>query len=115
MGSIVAAVSILQRVEYCCRSLREVDHHIPLGRALRDHLDSGLGRLLGVSRRVGILYMQLRRRIFSYAGYRGKNSRGLYLDETLLGEVAHRLGWNWELLGRTPESEYLAHLGPRLA
>jgi len=49
---------------------------------------------------------------FAYEGYRGKSFSWLYLDETMLGEVAIRRGWNMEILGRTSASEYLARLRP---
>ena len=246
-------MSILQRVNHWRRSLRAVDHHVPLGKALRDHLDSGVGRTVDVSRSDGLLYsieteefFSLKGRLhnldetalaaargrildvgagagrhalalqelgcevvavdisplcvevmrargvnqvhvadvfsiggerdlggfdtvlflmqsigiagslfgleqlldllrplvrpggqllldsspllrvpgdssdlsegidvsFAYEGYRGKSFSWLYLDETMLGEVAIRRGWNMEILGRTSASEYLARLRP---
>lgn len=246
-------MSILQRVNHWRRSLRPVDHHVPLGKALRDHLDSGVGRTVDVSRSDGLFYsieteeffslkgrlldldetalaaargrildvgagagrhalalqelgcevvavdisplcvevmrargvnqahvadvfsiggerdlggfdtvlflmqsigiagslfgleqlLDLLRPIvrpggqllldsspllrvpgdssdlsegidvsFAYEGYRGKSFSWLYLDETMLGEVAIRRGWNMEILGRTSASEYLARLRP---
>ena len=246
-------MSILQRVNHWRRSLRPVDHHVPLGKALRDHLDSGVGRTVDVSRSDGLFYsieteefFSLKGRLldldetalaaargrildvgagagrhalalqelgcevvavdisplcvevmrargvnqahvadvfsiggeknlggfdtvlflmqsigiagslfgleqlldllrplvrpggqllldsspllrvpgdssdlsegidvsFAYEGYRGKSFSWLYLDETMLGEVAIRRGWNMEILGRTSASEYLARLRP---
>ena len=246
-------MSILQRVNHWRRSLRAVDHHVPLGKALRDHLDSGVGRTVDVSRSDGLFYsieteefFSLKGRLldldetalaaargrildvgagagrhalalqelgcevvavdisplcvevmrargvnqahvadvfsigggknlggfdtvlflmqsigiagslfgleqlldllrplvrpggqllldsspllrvpgdssdlsegidvsFAYEGYRGKSFSWLYLDETMLGEVAIRRGWNMEILGRTSASEYLARLRP---
>jgi SAM-dependent methyltransferase len=49
---------------------------------------------------------------FSYDGYRGKSFSWLYLDEKTLVDVAARLGWELEILARTPEGEYLARLRP---
>ena len=246
-------MSLLQRVNHWRRSLRPVDHHVPLGKALRDHLDSGVGRTVDVSRSDGLFYsieteefFSLKGRLldldetalaaargrildvgagagrhalalqelgcevvavdisplcvevmrargvnqahvadvfsiggeknlggfdtvlflmqsigiagslfgleqlldllrplvrpggqllldsspllrvpgdssdlsegidvsFAYEGYRGKSFSWLYLDETMLGEVAIRRGWNMEILGRTSASEYLARLRP---
>ena len=248
-------MSILQRVNHWRRSLRPVDHHVPLGKALRDHLDSGVGRTVDVSRSDGLFYsieteefFSLKGRLldldetalaaargrildvgagagrhalalqelgcevvavdisplcvevmrargvnqahvadvfsiggerdlggfdtvlflmqsigiagslfgleqlldllrplvrpggqllldsspllrvpgdssdlsegidvsFAYEGYRGKSFSWLYLDETMLGEVAIRRGWNMEILGRTSASEYLARLRPMI-
>jgi len=78
-------MSILQRVNHWRRSLRAVDHHVPLGKALRDHLDSGVGRTVDVSRSDGLFYSIETEEFFSLKG------RLLDLDETALAAARGRI------------------------
>ena len=78
-------MSILQRVNHWRRSLRPVDHHVPLGKALRDHLDSGVGRTVDVSRSDGLFYSIETEEFFSLKG------RLLDLDETALAAARGRI------------------------
>ncbi|HIG01328.1 MAG TPA: class I SAM-dependent methyltransferase [Myxococcales bacterium] len=78
-------MSILQRVNHWRRSLRAVDHHVPLGKALRDHLDSGVGRTVDVSRSDGLLYSIETEEFFSLKG------RLHNLDETALTAARGRI------------------------
>lgn len=73
------------RIRRLLRAYRKVDHHVPLGRALLDRLETGEDVAIEVSRSDGIAYTMLSSEFFSLEG------RLMALDERALRECRGRV------------------------